>query len=130
MKGDSSGDDDWFDESDRSAGNGSDEDDGLGRFRLEDIVNVLSHSVRRRVLTCLDDADEELSLDELATGVEQSGVVGDVVRGPVGPTDRLELRLYHVHLPKLADEGLVAFDDRTRTVSITAEGEEAVRRLF
>lgn len=40
--------------------------------------------------------------------------------GPIEPTDG---SLYHVHLPKLADENAIRYDRDAETVAITKDGE-------
>ncbi|MCU4802058.1 helix-turn-helix domain-containing protein [Halobacteria archaeon HArc-gm2] len=127
MTGDGSGNDEECDHDDCSTGYGVGHVD---RPRLDEIVAVLTHPVRRRVLTALDDVEEELSVADLATAVVRSHAVGDAVPGPVDPDAPVELRLYHVHLPKLAAADLVTFDQRDMTVRITAAGEKAIRRYL
>jgi DNA-binding transcriptional ArsR family regulator len=104
------------------------------QFRLGAILGVLSHPMRRRVLVQLDSRGSELSLDELASHIgEPYTIIDPLQRSQNQERNRerdLELQLYHVHVPKLVQEGLVTFDQSDMTVSITAEGEEALRRLF
>ena len=72
------------------------------------LFRALANRTRRRVLGYLlerEDATFEELIDILTGWVASEGVV-------VGPDERrqLEIRLYHHHLPLLADSGLVAYD--------------------
>lgn len=88
--------------------------DEVGDDRL---FEALAHDRRQRVLDVLDDAETTLSLSDLARGVarrenaRQPGVDGETVR-------RVRLSLYHWHVPKLADVGLVDYDADRKTVRL------------
>lgn len=43
--------------------------------------------------------------------------------------DRVRIALYHNHLPKLCDAGVVAYDRDRRTVALARERERVVRLL-
>ncbi len=80
---------------------------------------LLAHSLRRATLTVLRDAGR-LSLDTLARAVMARGdsyVVGD----DVPQLDSVRIPLHHVHLPKLADAGMVTYDTTDRVVTLAAE---------
>lgn len=83
----------------------------LSRDRLFD---VLADRCRRRALSHLAETSADaVSLTDLVAGV--------VAResGPDASTDRYEtvaIALRHVHLPTLAEAGLLDYDARTRTV--------------
>lgn len=82
----------------------------------EDVVRALAERERRYVVYYALD-HERVSIDEL----------GDVVAGWVAanegrvmvPPDResLVIDLYHNHIPRLADAGLVEFDETTQVVT-------------
>ena len=77
---------------------------------------ALADERRRRVLAALCEADAPMSLTELAVELTQAetGPRGDA--GP-DPEDR-KVQLYHRHVPKLVDAGLVEFDRDRRTVAL------------
>lgn len=67
------------------------------------ILQALTASRRRAVLVALDDAEEGLSISDLATTVltEESGSPTDA------EVDRVAAALHHTHIPKLTAAGLV-----------------------
>lgn len=71
--------------------------------RLDRTLDALAHRQRRRALYHLRDADGAVTVDALADAVADHA---DADR------DRVRASLYHRHLPKLVDVGLVAHDDR------------------
>ena len=75
---------------------------------------LLTHRRRRRVLAVLRDAEEPLTLEEVAA--ELAGRWGDPEREHL---DRVRLSLHHWHLPKLAAAGAVDYDAGERTVSLS-----------
>lgn len=80
---------------------------------------VLTDETRRRVLEILDGSPAAVSEQDLAerlavrAGSSESGAeTSDVAAS-------LRVRLYHVHLPKLADHGIVDWDREEETVAAT-----------
>lgn len=76
----------------------------------------MSHRHRRAALSCLLDAGEPLSLYDLTDYVSRTG---DEESRDERDWERLSLRLYHVHLPKLRRNGFVEFDAGSRTYAST-----------
>jgi DNA-binding transcriptional ArsR family regulator len=80
--------------------------------RLSETLEVFSHPCRRRALRYLSDRTEPVGLSELADGITESAS-GTSER----TADDVELVLHHVHLPKLADAGLVDYSANSGEVS-------------
>lgn len=79
----------------------------------DEVFGLLAASERRRILQYLTTTNGSATIDELATAVER----GDVgTTGPGSEHDRTRIELYHVHLPKLADAGLLDLDERHGSV--------------
>lgn len=85
--------------------------------RLDELFSVLSNRRRRRVLYSLVDSEDAV--------VECSQLVRRLADGPVtigaseddGSSEASVARdLYHVHLPRLEDAGIVEYDRRQGTV--------------
>ena len=90
-------------------------------------MELLSHAYRRRVLRYLmEDAADAATLAELAAHVRRPDAAGDVNRTA---DDRVEVELYHLHLPKLDDAGLIDFDADTKTASVV-DPADRVRELL
>lgn len=72
---------------------------------LDDIFGVLADPMRREVIRyCADHANEPTDLDTVVDYLAEQRRDGEPDR------DRIALRLHHLHLPKLAETGLVEFD--------------------
>lgn len=73
---------------------------------LNELFEVLSDQYRRRTLTELRDrSGESVECDPAALGGASDG------------SERVGLELHHTHLPKLADAGVIEWDDGDGTVS-------------
>jgi DNA-binding transcriptional ArsR family regulator len=84
-----------------------------------DYYRLRSDRQRRTTLQVLSDTSQDITVAELAMRVSR--------RLPTEtPTDRIEIRLHHVHLPMLADAGVVDYDRESKRVSL----EEAVSGLL
>lgn len=114
---------------DDSAAPLADSVDGLP-LSTEDLFDALAPAERRRVLRCLSDSEFMMSLADLAAGAAALETDEDpaAVTDDEGP-ERAEIRLHHVHVPKLADAGLVDYDTRSKMVALTPAGERVSRRL-
>lgn len=89
-----------------------------GRDR-DELFDVLTHQRRRRVLALLRGTDGPASLSEVAAELAADEACDD-------PAERVEISLYHRHVPKLAAAGLVAFDADRRTLTLAAPVPESV----
>lgn len=92
-----------------------------GRER-DELFEALTDRQRRRVLEVVRTAGRPLSLTALAEelALRSDGEATDE------RTERLRVTLYHRHLPKLADTGLVAFDVEGKTVDRSGSVPEPV----
>ena len=102
--------------------NGSQTDEARGALSRpfdHQFYRAMASRERRRLLYALLDG-EERAVEEVATvlvgwDATASGTVGD-------PDDRklVLLRLVHIHLPLLADAGIVNYDEAAGTVSLAS----------
>ena len=84
---------------------------------LDVAFDILADGRRRAVLSYLIQDERQADLDELATHI--SAVEPTVADGQAATT------LHHLHLPKLADAGLISYDSEQRT----ATANETIRTL-
>ena len=91
----------------------------------ERCFEALANESRRTILSALCEAGTPLSLAELAVELAQTDAGPTEIGGDSDPIKRYEIELYHRHVPKLADTGLVEFDQDRRVVSLTAEFDGA-----
>lgn len=84
-----------------------------GQITLDELHSSLASERRRLVLSYLVTHSEvALSIDDLVdvvVGCETPHV------GPQSQRSRIEIDLYHVHLPKLADAGVIDYDPVAET---------------
>lgn len=93
-------------------------------LELDHIYEALAHP-RRRYLCYTLLEDTEWSLTELATKV--TAWENNSPEHAVTPEqrNRVYVALYHAHVPKLADEGVISFDEATERI-VAAEHAEQV----
>lgn len=73
---------------------------------VDDVVDCLIHEHRQLVLETLATTDGPVALSELAHEI----ATRETAHGPGGSTEEMRISLYHIHLPKLAEAGLIEFD--------------------
>lgn len=81
---------------------------------VDETLTVLRSSNRRQVLEYLaDESVESATVEELAFHLATAK--SDREASETRDRDTLEMRLHHVHLPKLDDHGVLEFDARSNT---------------
>lgn len=97
-------------------------------LELDHVYEALAHPRRRYLCyTLLEEAT--WSLTELATKV--AAWEADVADHAVShdQRDRVYVSLYHAHVPKLVDEGVLAFDEASETVTPAENSEQVLAAL-
>lgn len=92
------------------------------------MYQALGHP-RRRYLCYTLLEDTEWSMTELATKI--AAWESDVPDHAVTEDQREEVyvSLYHVHVPKLVDEGVIAFDEATGTITAAEHAQQVLTTL-
>jgi len=95
---------------------------------IEPVYEALGHS-RRRYLCYTLLEDTEWSLTDLATKI--AAWENDVPEHAVTEDQREEVyvSLYHAHVPKLVDEGVITFDDVTETITTAEHAQQVLTAL-
>lgn len=89
---------------------------------FDELFAALAHRRRRSLLTLLQ-VHGELDLDSLAGRIAADERAETVDAVPDGEITRVHVSLFHQHLPRLADIGLVDFDPDADRVSLSETGE-------
>ncbi|SEN71880.1 hypothetical protein SAMN05216388_1004272 [Halorientalis persicus] len=93
-----------------------------GNTTRDELFRALAHARRRRVLAYLRSEGRAVPVEHVATYVATTETAGD----DDAAYTEVETSLYHVHLPKLIDVGLVrwADPDHRDAVRLTTLGAE------
>lgn len=89
------------------------------------VAETLSVPLRRRALQVLRDVETPLSLADLAIELVRRESDDRAVDGQWEQVRQYRITLYHAHVPKLAEAGLVEYDADRKTVA-PVEGPKAV----
>jgi hypothetical protein len=92
-------------------------------LELESVFSVLSHARRRYLLYALTE-NPEWTLTDLATKLAAWEADIDESTVERRRRDRTYISLVHTHVPKLVDEGVVAFDEATETIAPGPHAEQ------
>ena len=94
-----------------------------GELSETTVHRLLGHERRRALLDRLARCDEPLTLTDAATAI-----AGGEDRSDPG-TQKVYLSLYHAHVPKFVEHGVVTHDRDTGRVALTARGRRLAERL-
>jgi hypothetical protein len=97
-------------------------------LELDHVYEALGHP-RRRYLCYTLLEETEWTLGELATKIAawDDGVPESAVTD--GRRDRVYVSLYHAHVPKLVDDGVVDFDEANGTITAAENAEQVLAVL-
>lgn len=92
-----------------------------------DLFEILTDETRRRIIRILGERTESISEQELAeqlaaTEADQEERVSEVI-------ESLLIELYHIHLPKLVDNGLIEWDRDAQTLNLTDHPMDGIDHL-
>lgn len=92
-------------------------------LELEHVFSALSHPRRRYLMYALAE-NPEWTLDDLATklvaweeGIDEAAVESN-------QCDQMYVSLYHTHVPKLVDEGVITYDSEAETIARAGHAEQ------
>ncbi|WP_123537826.1 DUF7344 domain-containing protein [Halosimplex salinum] len=105
---------------------------GERNWSTDEILACLADHERRVVLSTLRERTTHVSIEELATHVAAAVADESLVDVSQEERDSVHVDLYHAHLPKLADAGLIewnADDDAVTTTDHPAIRDDRIRRL-
>ena len=82
---------------------------------LDECLQLVADQHRRRVIHHLrHEADGTTTVDDLVEQIHRRA--SDSKHGPLQERKELAIQLHHTHLPKLADHGVVEFEQTTGAV--------------
>lgn len=92
--------------------------------QLTDASRLLSSQRRLYALLCLREADRPVTLAELAADV--TAQEREINRESLshGSVQAAYLSLYHTHIPKLSESGVVEYDRESSTVRLAEGGNQ------
>lgn len=93
-------------------------------LELDHVYQALAHPRRRYLCYALSE-QEQWSLTELAETIAawENGIPQDAVTS--AQWEKMYLSLYHCHVPRLVEDGVVTFDERSETIT-SAENTDQV----
>lgn len=86
------------------------------------VFDVLRHSRRRDILRYLLGRNQVAAVADIAKHVAAIEHDTTINTTPGDATDRVHISLYHLHLPKLEDGGLIDYDRDRNVVTLTEQG--------
>lgn len=96
----------------------------IERTSLDNIFDLLSHRRRRAVLDLLLTHDRPLSLTDLRNEVVEREQDTEITKIPEQRVRGVHVDLYHVHIPKLVEAGVVTYDQDRKLVEPTEKLSE------
>lgn len=88
-----------------------------GENPIDLIFDVFMAAERRDAIRFLQDADEPIAVADLAHELAAQDLDPSDAVAPFADVLRVRNYLYHVHIPRLADENVVDYDDEGNTIT-------------
>ena len=86
---------------------------------VDAIYDLVTSSRRREVLSLFVTREQPLTLRDLTHGVAQAEEGAEITDISQERVAEIRITLYHVHLPKLAEHGVVSVDEKRDVVEPT-----------
>lgn len=88
------------------------------------LFDVLSDSRRRFVIACLRKYATPMALGDIADELAIWEHDAEITEIPAAEVTSIYASLYHMHIPKLADAGIVEYSQERDAVTLTESGDE------
>lgn len=85
---------------------------------MDRVFDALAHQRRRHVLHCLRNYDQTMALADLADEVSVRENETAITEISAEEVKRVYISLYHTHIPKLQDVGVVEYSQERDTVTL------------
>lgn len=95
-----------------------------GAIPTDVAFELLASKPRRLVLSYLFEENRSATREELAYAVAERSTDAPLDGIPQDVLEDIHIALFHVHLPKLEDEGVVSWDMYVDDVALTARADE------
>lgn len=95
-----------------------------GALAPETAFELLSHSRRLGLLECLKDHDETLGLTDASEAVASAVEDKPVQEIEADTVKQISMALYHSHIPRLEEHGIVDYDQERDLVRLTDRGHQ------
>ena len=105
------------------------ESNGVTERSIDAVFDLLADESRRAAVACLASRERPIALADLAADV--AARTADQPRSEIS-TDEIyavRTRLHHVHLPKLTNEGVVAYNPDDHMVTLAESSAQAERAV-
>lgn len=101
----------------------------VGPPELDTVLDVCEHKHRRIVLAALTDQHQSLSINDLTNAIVKHNHHTPPAEAADETVTQIQTALHHVHLPKLAEAGLIQYDPEQQLVEPTAQLDRAESHL-
>lgn len=96
---------------------------------LDDLFDILSSRRRRYILQCLREHGPQVSLPDLADEVSVQTYDCPITDVPEEDVLEIYVSLYHRHIPKLADAGIVDYEQERDLVRLAENADQVFHAL-
>ena len=93
----------------------------VGTLELVTALDVCEHKHRRIVLATLTDQQQPVSINDLTDAIVEHNHHTPPSEAADETVTQIQTGLHHVHLPKLAEAGLIEYDPERQVVEPTAQ---------
>lgn len=102
---------------------------GSPRVPVETIYSLGADTQRRALIRVLARHDRELTLNDVTKEIVTRQIDGDIMDVPGETVVRVANALYHNHIPRLADAGIVRFNPARKLVEPTEKLDAVATHL-
>lgn len=88
---------------------------------LDDLFDLLSNRRRRHLLRCLDEYDDPMALADLADEIAAKEYDAPITETSAKEVKRIYVSLYHNHVPKLEEAGIVRYSQERDLVALAVD---------
>ena len=100
-----------------------------GALELDTVLDICEHKYRRVVLAVLEDQHQSVPINDLTNAIVEHNHHMPLAEASSETVTEIQTALHHIHLPKLAEAGLIEYDSERQVVEPTALVEQEESHL-